>query len=234
MKLSEILEKIEKRGLFKQIKRYEYLPYKMELAIQVVEAIGKNRKQKFSIDDENRFTYENIVRWIHADPEFKCIDPETKKAVPGRLDAGIYIAGNTGSGKSWALEIMTAYCLIDNVQILMGENKRCLHWNNVHSGIICDQYMQTGDINQYKQWQVLGIQDLGTEPTENLYMGNRAEVLRQILEYRGDRTDQITLITSNLPINHTALNSRYGDRVASRLSEMCNYFEIKGKDRRKL
>ena len=65
-------------------------------------------------------------------------------------------------------------------------------------------------------------------------MGNRINVLRQILEYRGDQTDKITLITSNLPMNHKRFIDRYEDRVSSRLNEMCNYFEIKGKDRRKL
>ena len=234
MNLSAILEKIEKRGLFQSIKRYPYMPYNMEVAMQVVDAIGKNRNKKFVIDDENRFAYENIVRWIHGDPDMKCIDPATKKIIHGRLNSGIYIGGNTGTGKSWVLEVMSAYCLMDNVQIFMGKSNRCLHWNNFHSGAICDEYMQTGDICQYKNWQIIGIQDLGAEPTENLYMGNRAEVLRQILECRGDRTEQITLITSNLPINHESLTKRYGDRVASRLLEMCNYFEIKGKDRRKL
>ncbi len=65
-------------------------------------------------------------------------------------------------------------------------------------------------------------------------MGNRLDVLRNVLEYRGDKTDELTLITSNLKINGEALSNRYGDRVASRLREMCNYFEIKGKDRRKI
>ena len=52
--------------------------------------------------------------------------------------------------------------------------------------------------------------------------------------YSGRRTDQLTLITSNLPMNHKRFIDRYEDRVSSRLNEMCNYFEIKGKDRRKL
>ena len=81
---------------------------------------------------------------------------------------------------------------------------------------------------------MLGIQDLGCEPQESLYMGNRVDVVRQLIEYRGDKTDEITLITSNLKINGEKLVNRYGDRVASRLNEMCNYFEIKGKDRRKM
>jgi len=81
---------------------------------------------------------------------------------------------------------------------------------------------------------MLGIQDLGQEPQESLYMGNRVDVVRQLIEYRGDRTDEITFITSNMKINGDVLMNRYGDRVASRLMEMCNYYEIKGKDRRRL
>ena len=81
---------------------------------------------------------------------------------------------------------------------------------------------------------MLGIQDFGQEPQENLYMGNRIDVVRQLIEYRGDKCDEMTLITSNMKMQGDVLMNRYGDRVASRLVEMCNYFEIKGKDRRKL
>ena len=65
-------------------------------------------------------------------------------------------------------------------------------------------------------------------------MGNKLEVLRTLIESRGDRTDAMTLFTSNFPMSHKSIIDRYGDRVASRLVEMCNYMEIKGKDRRKL
>ena len=58
-------------------------------------------------------------------------------------------------------------------------------------------------------------------------------MLKQLIEHRGDRDDRITLITSNLRISSDTLKRDYGDRVQSRLVEMCNYFEIKGKDRRK-
>lgn len=234
--VSGILGRIKQRGLFQDVKRFQYMPYKLEIAMQIVEALGKERKPKFVIDDENRFTYENLVRWVHGDPEMKCLDPTTRKIVPGRLTAGIYIAGNTGSGKSWALEIMTAYCLVDNVQVTVGETNRCLYWGNVRTDAICDEFTETGSFDKYKKMSIIGIQDLGTdsEPLESIYMGNRISVLKQILESRGDRTDQLTLITSNLPMNHQCLIDRYGDRVSSRLNEMCNYFEIKGKDRRKM
>lgn len=232
--MSAILGKIKERGLFQSIKRFSYMPYNINMALQVIDAIGKERSAKFAIDAENRFTYENMIRWVHGDPEMKCVDPETKSIIPGRLDAGIYIAGNTGSGKSWTLEIMSAYCLIDNVQVQVGEKQRCLYWSNVRTDTICDEYTTDGTFDRFKKISVVGFQDLGAEPLESMYMGNRMNVMRQILEHRGDRSDQITLITSNLPMEHKMFIDKYGDRVASRMREMCNYFELTGQDRRKL
>lgn len=232
--LDSILQRIQERGLFQGIQRFQYLKYDIEMAFELVEAIGKKKNPKFCIDDENRFTYENLIRWCHCDTKMKCIDPETKQVIPGNLKRGIYIAGNTGSGKSWALEIMAAYAMAWNFQIELGESQRCLYWGNVRTDVMCDEYTEKGTFDRFKKMSILGIQDLGAEPMESMYMGNRINVLRQILEYRGDRTDQLTLITSNLPMNHKRFIERYDDRVTSRLNEMCNYFEIKGQDRRKL
>lgn len=234
--MTAILDHIKTRGLFQGIGRWQYLPIDMELAIELIEEIGKARNPKFRIDEDNRFTYENLIRWIHCDTEMRCIDPETKKVIQGNLKSGIYIAGNTGSGKSWALEIIAAYTMVYNIQIQMGEIKRCMYWPNFRTDFICDEFTETGSIDRFKKMSIIGIQDLGTdsEPQESLYMGNRISVIKQILENRGDRTDVLTLITSNLPMNHPRLIDRYGDRVASRLNEMCNYFEMRGKDRRKL
>lgn len=238
--ISKILDKIKNEGVFNSVCRYAYLPYNLNLAMEVVAAIGRSRNPNFVIDDENRFAYENLVRWVHGDRSMMCLDPETKQRVPGRLDKGIYIAGNTGTGKSWALEIMSVYSTIDNIQISFGKDyegnevRGCLHWKNVRTETMCEEFSHEGSYDRYKKMKVIGIQDLGAEPAESLYMGNRVDVLRMILEYRGDQSDRLTLITSNLPINHQKLIDRYGDRVASRLTEMCNYFEIRGKDRRKV
>lgn len=95
-------------------------------------------------------------------------------------------------------------------------------------------YARTGDIAQYKRMPILCLQDFGAEQVETLHMGNRLNVMQQLIEARGDRGDQITLISSNLPLKSQVLSTRYGDRVASRLTEMCNYIELKGVDRRKL
>lgn len=232
--IEQIFDRMEKRGiLFNSIKRYTYMPYDMRYALQAVEAIGKRRSSKFVIDQENRFAYENIIRWVHGDPDFQCLDPETRKPIPGNLKAGIYIAGNTGTGKSWAMEVMSAYALIDNVHVGTNGDNHVLSWNCVRADTICQHYADHGTLRPYDRQAVLCIQDFGSEPAENLYMGNRVDVMRMLIEKRGDQSDKLTLITSNLPISHPKLVQRYGDRVASRLTEMCNYFEIRGTDRRK-
>ena len=233
--INQVLNRIGNRGLFQGITRYVYADYDMQESLAIVEAIGKSRNPAFVIDDENRFTYENMIRWCHCDTKMQAIDPVTKKVIPGGLKKGIYIAGNTGTGKSWCLEVMAAYAMAFGFVITLGETeKRMLYWDNVRADDICEEYAANGTFQKFKTRNIYGIQDLGSEPAESVYMGNRIEVLRQLLEYRGDRTDQVTSFTSNLPMNHKILVDRYGDRVSSRLSAMCNYFEIRGKDRRKM
>ena len=235
--VGRILEAVKQSGLFVGITRYQYLQYDVEEALKIVEAIGKSRNPKFVIDDEHRLTYENFIKWCHCDTSMQCLDPDTRQVVPGHLKRGIYIAGNTGSGKSWCLEIMLAYSAAWGFRVSMEKDNnttRPLWWVTFRADEICDKFIEDGNIQRYKSQGILGIQDLGSEPQESMYMGNRLDVLRNVLEYRGDKTDELTLITSNLKINGEALSNRYGDRVASRLREMCNYFEIKGKDRRKI
>lgn len=232
MEIGEILKRIKDRGLFKSITRHDYLDYDADEALKVLEVIGKSRKPDFSIDDNNKFLYGSLIRWIHGDPKLKAIDPFSKKTIKGNINAGIYIAGSTGTGKSWALEIASAYVAIYNLRVGIGDKDVTLRWDNVRTDEICNEYTTKGDLQKYKTKPLLGLQDLGSEQAESVYMGNRLKPLQQILEYRGDRTDVITLISSNLPINHEELKTRYGDRVSSRLSEMCNYYELKGVDRR--
>ena len=75
-----------------------------------------------------------------------------------------------------------------------------LEWSSVHADALCDIYTETGDIKRFKQRNILSVQDFGSEPLESLYMGNRLEVMRSLIEYRGDRSDCLTLITSNLKL----------------------------------
>ena len=230
-----LLSKMKQRGYFNDIIRYAYTEdYDIDESLQMIEILGKSRTQKFVIDDENRFTYTNLIKWAHGDASMQCLDPNSKEHVKGNLKRGIYIAGNTGTGKSWALEIIVTYCRLMGFQITFDDKQTSLSWANLSADDICSKFANTGNIEGIKKNNILGIQDLGAEPVECCFMGNKLEVMRNVIETRGDKSDNITLFTSNLPMSHKALFDRYGDRVASRLVEMCNYFEIKGQDRRKL
>lgn len=239
--LDKILRAIEERGTFARMTRYKYTgeDYNIENALKIIEAIGKTRDRKFVIDSENRFAYENFIKWCHYDPSMKQIHPDTGDVVPGNLYAGVYIGGTTGSGKSWCLEIMRAYCSALGFKItipvnLEKDDNRMLWWRIVRADEVCEMFAEDGKITELKKAPIIAIQDFGQEQEEALYMGNRIDAVRQLIEYRGDLTNELTLITSNLPMASDRLVNRYGDRLASRLRQMCNNLVIKGKDRRKL
>ena len=233
--IEQILKGIIERGYFSGIERHEQTNYDIEHAMAIVEAIGKMRTPKFKIDDENRFAYENFIKWLHADPTMQALDPSSGATISGSLKRGIYIAGNTGSGKSWCLEIMREYARAMGfpIKFKSEESVKPLLWSIYRADEVCREWACIGDIQKFKTRSILAVQDFGQEQQETLYMGNRMNVLKQILEYRGDQDGQLTLITSNLKLSGKKLEELYGDRVQSRLFEMCNYFEIKGKDRRK-
>lgn len=228
----EILDEIRERHSFGGVRRLHYRVDSLDIPLQVVTGIGREADARFVIDDDNRFAYENLVLWMHGDPGMKCLDPETRQVTAGDVRKGIYLAGSTGSGKSLAMRVLNVYGTVDGVSFYSDGVRRRLHWTEVRAADICDYYKSSGDMWRFKDDPALCIQDFGSEPGEGLYMGNRIEVLRQLIESRGDRSDLVTLITSNYPLRSAALLKRYGDRALSRLHEMCNYLEMSGKDRR--
>ena len=237
--IEQVLNAIRQRDMFSGFQRYQYIKtgwYDLDNAMKIIEAIGKSRNPAFVIDDENRFAFENFIKWAHCDTSMKCLDPVSGQVIPGRLKRGIYIAGNTGTGKTWCMEIMQAYIQAIGIKVLWhtDNDPRPLYWRTIRADGLCDVWAESGNIQQYKTAPMLAIQDLGNEPPETLYMGNRLDVVRYVIEYRGDMHAEMTFITSNLRMGGEILKERYGDRVSSRLQEMCNYLVIKGKDRRKL
>lgn len=177
--------------------------------------------ERFVIDNDNRKAIADISRWALGDRDFCC-----------RANRGIYLAGNTGTGKSWLMDILQAYCKSRRIAVMLpGRDEALPLYIHIYLATdICDQYAKTGSIDNVKKLPILCVQDLGSEPTEKAYMGNRLDVMRHLIEYRGEFKDKITLFTSNLPMNKVA--ERYGDRVASRIADMCTYVILKGRDRR--
>ncbi len=201
----------------------------MEMMLEAVTQIGQTIEPRFVIDAENRDVYENLIYWLMNNKRMRCKNPITGETIPGRLDRGLYLAGNTGSGKTLAMSIIRKlYARLP----MLTYDKQVIEWEEYRAEQISDRFAITGDITGIKGEKMLCIQDLGSEPEESLYMGNRMDVMRYLIEGRGDQRFLVTHVTSNIPLGHPDLKKRYGDRAVSRLIEMTNYLVLAGKDRR--
>lgn len=217
---------ISSRGMIVRAQQRIRLPE----ALEAVRIIGTFSTPAFVLDDNNRFAYDNLLRWCISDPAMQCMG-EDGQPVPGDLQKGIYLYGDTGTGKSLLLDICRTFCKIYKIGIKAGDQVSPLAWRTERADDICDAVGADGDLQQWKAEKVLCIQDLGNEPAEILYMGNRRRVLRSVIEARGDMYDRLTLISSNFPPSKLA--PIYGNRVQSRIRQMCNPIYLGGNDRRK-
>lgn len=146
---------------------------------------------------------------------------------------GIRFYGKPGTGKTTLFKIMEQYRKIDNVMLINAKEKRQIPYAiliNSSRKMIAD-FQENGyeGIEHYKNRTVLCIDDLGSEETTANHYGTKCEVLNDIIEARYIN-GLITHITTNLT-GEQILN-KYGERVYSRLKEMCNSVEITGTDLR--
>lgn len=193
----------------------------------------------FVIDDNNRYAIEQILYWLLADHKMTAISPRESKIVQGDPTKGIFLYGPTGSGKSILMRLMITQAICSGVSVrLCGEPYGFRATKLFRSTAITDAYRRGDEdtINLCRLAPMLCIDDLGAEPLECLYMGNRLNVLSDIIEERGDRFGQLTFITSNLPLyapgEQPSVHKLYGTRVSSRLEMMCNFIPLYGVDRR--
>ena len=225
---------IKEEVTFPSVTRYRSTggEYDINAVLKLVEPIGKQRDPHFVIDKDNRFVYENVVKWLHGDTSMKALNPITREETEGDIFKGIYIAGGVGTGKTWCVDIMRAYAEIFDFRVKFGVEAGVLAWKSVNTADVVERYIATASIGCYKQEGIICFHDLGSEPLEATAQGNRLNVMKALIEHRGDRQDCLTLITSNFSLKDSAVERRYGERVVSRLSKMCNYYEMKGRDRR--
>lgn len=204
-----------------------------KIVSSTVSDIGRSFTPDFTVDDDNKFLYNHMIKWVLADDRIESNDIENpQRKVKGFVNGNVYIASNTGCGKTMCVKIMMKLSQKENIKYAIGDYLFDFVWATVRADRICDYFMQHGDLYDFMNEPILAIDDLGVENQESIYMGNRVHVLRQLLEYRLDRADKLTIITSNLPINADEFMDKYGSRVVSKL-QRCNYYELKGIDRRK-
>lgn len=234
--IGRILAAMDERGMFDAIKRVA-VNFRAEDSLEVVRRIGLKRTPKFRIDDHNRFAFLNFIKWLHGDPTMMAIDPDTGKPTQGDLTKGIYLAGSPGTGKTWCMDIMRDYSVILGIQIEFPDypepKLHPLTWSVHHAEDLCEEYLAKGEVRDLTKRRIIAIQDMGAERKETLFMGNRVDVIRNLIEKRADIPDVITLATSNMKMQGEVIKERYGDKVFSRMRQMFNYLIISGPDRRK-
>lgn len=178
-------------------------------------------------------------------PRFRTDNIDFKKISEylGNTDnRGWLFAGNTGSGKTTMSKIMFRFmdCVKYRVNGVDLEDNRTYAWKSVDAIKIADNVQKKGYayITELANVMNLHINDIGTEvkkgseTVEILYMGTRINPIESLLILRGERKDMMTSATSNIPINSELFLKLYGDKVKSRICEICEYIEIKGIDYR--
>lgn len=133
---------------------------------------------------------------------------------------GMYIHGDIGTGKTYSAWAVWKIIKANSIQSIMVNVPKLLY-------DIRESYRsnQKANLDDFIACPVLILDDLGSEKVtewveESLYIliNTRYEQMRR------------TFFTSNL--NLDAIAERVGDRISSRIFEMCDIIELRGDDKR--
>ena len=199
--------------------RINYLPY--EIGISIREFL---LKAKFLFGNEIEVTrpfkeiMKNLILWVHND----------EKSIYKRTN-GIGLIGPTGTRKTFLMKCLQEYMKIDDVKYIRLNKVIPFNFKIFHSKDICGEFLNDGydAINKYSAYNIICIDDLGTEPVETVHFGTRLNVIEALIEERY-LAQKMTHFTSNLKKDE--ILNRYGDRVYSRLFETTNFIELIDKD----
>lgn len=178
--------------------------YELLLAATIAEVQSRHRDfvPNSSVDDQ--------LRQIA-----KCLTADSSKF-------GIVLCGGCGNGKTTMLKVLQNlinYLKIPNPNRSSGSGFSENYGLPIVDALQIAQLCKT-DHKKYLELarcDMLGIDDLGTEPVEVMDYGNVMTPLIDLLTKRYD-AQLFTVITTNLAPND--IRKRYGDRTADRLNEM--------------
>jgi DNA replication protein DnaC len=158
-------------------------------------------------------------------------DQEKAKEHKIDLNKGLMISGPIGCGKTTLLELMKLIAVPEKKYFF--STAREVSFEFIQDGYEVIQRYSKGIPGQQTRRNI-AFDDLGTERNLKRY-GNECNVMAEILLSRYDLLIQngfVTHITTNL--SATELEEFYGNRVRSRLRNMCNLiaFDKEAVDRR--
>lgn len=189
-----------------------------------------------SISDNELF-----LRWKkYLDREFNKTNFEMKpknfihycaKYATGQAKKGLYFYSGTGTGKTARMEFIKQHLRVKMLQ----------------SAALFEAYCQSAELafdialitlkNRYnvypERYEDLIIDELGSEPASANVFGTVCYPLAEIIEHRYlmfSRYGALTHATGNKSPDE--IKAVYGERVFSRMSEMCFFVNMSGVDRR--
>jgi len=140
------------------------------------------------------------------------LEEEVKEAL--KKKKGLFVYGGTGTGKTYTLHAIANHKMgkVNNFLPLVNQAKSQVRYLSRFVSDICSQ-------------DYLFLDDLGAETTSTWIV----DLLYMIINRRYEKEKPVFLST-NLTLEE--FQARYGDRIMSRLVEMCEFVELKGEDKR--
>ena len=139
---------------------------------------------------------------------------------------GLLLIGGVGTGKTAFFNSVTQTLIIRCSELAM---KYSMNGAEAFKGNVSSSHYDIGWIKPGNKI----YDDLGTEPKEVLYMGNKLILMAYVIESRYEyfkAHETKTHFTTNLDLK--TIKERYGERSFSRLKEMVTVITINGKDLR--
>jgi DNA replication protein DnaC len=145
------------------------------------------------------------------------LPPETIKAIEQCIEEkkGLFFYGGTGTGKTYTLHALARdKGKVENFVDLLVDMRDAMQ-----NGF----YKQR--LDELTREDHLFIDDIGAEKVSDFVI----EFLYLVVNKRYENTKR-TVFSTNLSLEE--FGSRYGERILSRIAEMCVFHEIAGEDRR--
>lgn len=172
-------------------------------------------------------------RFLYAD--ISLISASLRKQIEGfDVGKGYYLWGTVGTGKTYLIcALVRSFLLKMQEKGRLEETRRLPKITSVPAilSAIKDSFdeksneTEKGIIMRYSSYPCLILDDLGVEKPSEWVM----QTLYSIIDNRY-KDDMQTVFTSNLGLDR--IQDRIGERIPSRIAEMCEIVQIKGADRR--